>query len=108
MTDEETPKRDHYLILEWAEEPDNGTWSDNLDWHISHPPECERFVDPVNSLYSGFRCVFQYEIDNIGVAAFSEQGGESWPEVPSATPIDHFVERWADEVDTAIIPKDTP
>ena len=82
------PRDQHYLVLTWAEEPDDPTFCDDIDWKISHPPSCEW-----DSVLRGFKCALQYEVDNIGVEAFGwtpEGRADDWSATPAIFPIEHY------------------
>jgi hypothetical protein len=103
---------DHYLILEWAEEPGAGTWDDDLDWHITHPPECEWVVTDPDHNDGNYQCGIQWEIDNVGIEAIPNR--QHYPDHPAALPVVHFYNKtWVENGShrgwahyTAIIPKE--
>lgn len=106
----------HYLILEWAEDPDDGTFTDGLDWHVSHPPTCIPVMDesPLGPFWS-HECAIQYEIDNVGVDAFGhdiDERARCWSTTPAMWPIEFWHERieigWSVEHDTGIRVVDRP
>lgn len=88
---------DHYLVLTWAEEPGSGTFSENLDWNISHPPVCKPLLVTITESFQAleFQCAIQHEVDHIGVDTFGLHETErlrAWSTVPAVFPIEFFHE----------------
>ena len=101
----------HYLVIEWAEEPGAGTWSPNLDWHLSHPPDCPMStVDDLPFVAYHHTCDFQWEIDNIGADAIRCFTATK----PCCVPVDRYVHKtWVEngshrgwDLDTGIVVAD--
>ena len=87
----------HYLVLTWAEEPGSGTFTEDLDWQISHPPTCEPLLVTITEAFEAleYQCAIQYEIDNVGVDAFGWKDADRarcWSAVPAVFPIEHYHE----------------
>ena len=97
----------HYLVLVYAPADDEGSWNDDLDWELSHPPSCPGHVDDVVGWT--WDCGFQHEVDMAGVEAF--RYGVTWPAMsePAVIPIVTWLSisrHWelGDEIDTGICP----
>lgn len=99
----------HYLILKWAEEPGCGTFTNDLDWELSHPKTCEWYPKYYGEYGGSFTCPEEYEIQNVGESAFgltSEERRECWSSKPAAFPVEFYCEKiqigWSVEYETGI------
>lgn len=94
---------EHYLLIYWTEENGAGTFSERLDYQISHPPECEP-VESDEGCWS-YECWIQHELDNIGVDAFCFERNKV-PQLPCCVAVEAFCYKgWAkDDVVTGIRP----
>lgn len=77
---------DHHLVTTPAEEPDNGTWTDEFDWEIEHPERCTPEVR-----YDDL-CPFQVEIEYAGRDIFGKP--KDWGEPPFRKRVRHVVEHF--------------
>lgn len=102
-------KKYHYLLLTWSEDPENPTFNRELDWEITHPPDCAGHFEEVKITghtwrFWNFDCEMQWEIDGAGVEIFGSAWDrqEGYSNVPAAFPIEQWVEKYRGEVDTGV------
>lgn len=79
-----TLDRNHYLVTVPAEEPGNGTWTDEFDWAVEHSEECTPEVR-----YDDL-CPFQVDIEMVGRDIFGDP--KDWDDPPFRKRIQHVVE----------------
>lgn len=82
----------HYLVLTWPEDPDNPTFNSQLDWDISHPPECQ--YDHEGFVWD---CAIGYQVDWAGSELFGGQGDREihYSLSPAMFPIEFYHESWS-------------
>lgn len=74
----------HFLVTSPAEEPGDGTWTREYDWHIEHPSNCT----PAHR-YDGL-CPFEEYIAEAGIDAFGRPA--DWDDPPFRKRVEYVVE----------------